>query len=500
MDGLNAVERAAGEMARELHGWERIWAEWEGRKQEADELSARHAERLASADVADSDASALEQQHGNELASLAALEDAIGASVAEVLAAVDACRECMESAQQALPSARERAGSLGVKEGSALAQAATAAAAVEAADAVVTASGERLRRAAVLPGVSVAACGVEWDWDGSGVVDAARALRGRLGERAEGSPASDQVVLNRYRELEDGLSGGYDVVAGEDDGVKYFHVVDDAGRQPLPAVATRVATEAQQTRSRLLADEREVIERFLVGELGEEIRERLLESHDLVLAANRALSSVRTSHGKGAHLNWQIDPEASPAAREATQLLVMAPRAPEEDAKLRDALMDLIRAQREKDPSLGYLAHLREALDYRYWHRFSVQAVDDARPGSLRVLSPRLGLSQGEQRVLSYLALFAAAAAHFDGLGASSPRLLLLDDAFAKVDEPTHGRLLKLLIELDLDFVMTSERMWGCFPEVPSLEIYEALREPLVPGVALVHFRWDGRQRHLIGM
>jgi len=179
---------------------------------------------------------------------------------------------------------------------------------------------------------------------------------------------------------------------------------------------------------------------------------------------------------------------------------VMAPRAAEEDARLRDALMDLIRAQREKDPSLGYLAHLREALDYRYWYRFSVQAVDDARPGSMRTLSPRLGLSQGEQRVLSYLALFAAAAAHFDGLGASCPRLLLLDDAFAKVDEPTHGRLLKLLIELDLDFVMTSERMWGCFPEVPSLEIYEALREPLVPGVALVHFRWDGRQRHLIGM
>ena len=387
-----------------------------------------------------------------------------------------------------------------MKAGSALAQASTAAAAVEVADAAVTASGERLHRAGVLPGVAVAACGVGWEWDGSGVVDAARALQSRVGERPEGGAASDQVVLNRYRELEDGLTGGYDVVASEDDGVKYFHVVDDTGRQPLPAVAARVATEAEQTRGRLLADEREVIERFLLGELGEEIRERLLESHDLVQAANRALAGVRTSHGKGAHLNWQIDPEASPAAREATQLLVMAPRAAEEDARLRDALMDLIRAQREKDPSLGYLAHLREALDYRYWYRFSVQAVDDARPGSMRVLSPRLGLSQGEQRVLSYLALFAAAAAHFDGLGAACPRLLLLDDAFAKVDEPTHGRLLTLLIELDLDFVMTSERMWGCFPEVPSLEIYEALREPLVPGVALVHFRWDGRQRHLVGM
>ena len=118
----------------------------------------------------------------------------------------------------------------------------------------------------------------------------------------------------------------------------------------------------------------------------------------------------------------------------------MAPRAAEEDARLRDALMDLIRAQRERDPSLGYLAHLREALDYRYWHRFSVQAVDDARPGSMRVLSPRLGLSQGEQRVLSYLALFAAAAAHFDGLGASCPRLLLLDEGRPAADR-TRSRL-----------------------------------------------------------
>jgi hypothetical protein len=109
-------------------------------------------------------------------------------------------------------------------------------------------------------------------------------------------------------------------------------------------------------------------------------------------------------------------------------------------------------------------------------------------------------LSQGEQRVLSYLALFAAASAHYEGIGGGCPRLLLLDDAFAKIDEPTHGRLLALLVQLDLDFLLTSERMWGCFPEVPSLEIYEALREPTVPGVAMVHFRWDGKQRHLVGM
>jgi hypothetical protein len=83
--------------------------------------------------------------------------------------------------------------------------------------------------------------------------------------------------------------------------------------------------------------------------------------------------------------------------------------------------------------------------------------------------------------VVSYLVLFAADAAHFTSVGDAypqAPRLILLDDAFAKVDEPTHGRLLGLLVDLDLDAVLTSERLWGCFPEVPSLGIYECLRDP----------------------
>jgi uncharacterized protein YPO0396 len=166
-------------------------------------------------------------------------------------------------------------------------------------------------------------------------------------------------------------------------------------------------------------------------------------------------------------------------------------------------LLALIDAERAVDPSAGYEQHLRAALDYRGWHRFTVKVTDAAYPGSSRTLSNRLGLSQGEQRVLSYLALFAAAASHFEAIARdtpTAPRLLLLDDAFAKVDEPTHGHLLGLLVDLGLDFVLTSERMWGCFPSVPSLEIYEAVRDPTHPGVALVHFRWDGHQRHLVGV
>ncbi len=163
----------------------------------------------------------------------------------------------------------------------------------------------------------------------------------------------------------------------------------------------------------------------------------------------------------------------------------------------------MIEIERATDPTASYEQYLRAALDYRGWHRFVVKVTDIAQPGSARSLSTRLGLSQGEQRVLSYLALFAAAAAQFDSIAKeapAAPRVLLLDDAFAKVDEPTHGHLLGLLVELELDFVLTSERLWGCFPTVPSLEIYEAIRDPAQPGVALMHFRWDGRRRSLVGV
>jgi len=55
-------------------------------------------------------------------------------------------------------------------------------------------------------------------------------------------------------------------------------------------------------------------------------------------------------------------------------------------------------------------------------------------------------------------------------------------------------------VELDLDFIITSERLWGCFPTVPNLHIYECLRDPGTRGVATVHFTWDGRHKRLVGV
>ena len=128
---------------------------------------------------------------------------------------------------------------------------------------------------------------------------------------------TDRVILNRYDELQAALAGGYDIAVDEEDGIKYFHVSDDTGRQPLPTVAARVEADAETARTRLAASERDVIIRFLLGELGDELRERLLEAEDLVAAANTALADVRTSHGKGARLEWKVDPDEADEVRTA---------------------------------------------------------------------------------------------------------------------------------------------------------------------------------------
>jgi hypothetical protein len=117
--------------------------------------------------------------------------------------------------------------------------------------------------------------------------------------------------------------------------------------------------------------------------------------------------------------------------------------------------------------------------------------------GQQRRLSRRAKLSQGETRFVSYVTLFAAADGYLTSLGDDRAlRLILLDDAFAKVDEGTVAELMGLLVTLDLDFVMTGHALWGCFPQVPRLDVYEVRRSNGSSAVT-THVHWDGHSRHL---
>ncbi|MFC3994618.1 TIGR02680 family protein, partial [Nocardiopsis sediminis] len=337
-----------------------------------------------------------------------------------------------------------------------------------------------------------------------------RAVEDGLGPAPEpGTELDDSGILRRREELHRMLSAsdaaGAWTELTESAGVKRLTVHDDDGAHDITAYAERLDQAIAGAEEAAIQREEEAFERHLLGELAGHLSHQIDEAKALISTMNDVLGDVTTSQGLGVRLDWRLAPDADEDIRAVVPLLARpaAKRTRVETTRLRDALRRCIEAIRRLDPEATGGAQLRAALDYRSWFAFTVYVTDAAHPGRERRLGHRTALSQGEQRVVAYLVLFAAAAAQFGSLAAhapDAPRLILLDDAFAKVDEPTHGRLLGLLVELDLDFVLTSERVWGCFPSVPSLHIYECLRDPAVPGIATLHFTWDGNRRRLVGV
>ena len=92
-----------------------------------------------------------------------------------------------------------------------------------------------------------------------------------------------------------------------------------------------------------------------------------------------------------------------------------------------------------------------------------------------------------------HLPLFAAAAAHYSSGTVAGPRMIALDEAFAGIDDQTRGRLMGLLVQLDLDMLLTSHELWGTYGEVPELSIYDLNRKPPTPGVFARHIAWHAR-------
>jgi uncharacterized protein (TIGR02680 family) len=317
-------------------------------------------------------------------------------------------------------------------------------------------------------------------------------------------PATTTAVFAAWQEAASGPAGDVDprIV---DEGVALAVIGrDDAGEHPIHVLAQRLAAAVTRDADLLTERERRLFEEHILGDLGESLRARRLEAEELVTEMNNQLRGVSTSQGIHVQLRWHLRDDVSGDARRAVELLGRPVGAllPDERRELRDALHRLIEASRADAPEDSYTEHLTRALDYRRWFAFRIRYTRPETAGTWHDLHRRSPLSQGEQKVVCYLPLFAAAAAHFSSLAGAaphSPRFVLLDDAFPKIDVRTHPLLFGLLVQLDLDFVVTSERLWGDHDTVPSLAIYEALRDPNERGIAQYRHTWDGQRLHAVG-
>jgi uncharacterized protein YPO0396 len=164
---------------------------------------------------------------------------------------------------------------------------------------------------------------------------------------------------------------------------------------------------------------------------------------------------------------------------------------------LADFLQARIREARDQDEAGTWRDVLAAALDYRRWHRFAVERHQD---GQWRRLTRRTyGTGSGGEKALALtLPQFAAAAAHYQSADPAAPRLILLDEVFVGIDSDMRAKCMGLLETFDLDFVMTSEREWGCYPTLSGLGIYQLASRPGIDAVVCTRWVWNGEQRERI--
>jgi uncharacterized protein (TIGR02680 family) len=254
-------------------------------------------------------------------------------------------------------------------------------------------------------------------------------------------------------------------------------------------------TEEVDARRRLLdTREREILENHLVGEVASALGELIVAAEQRVRDTNAELAERPTSTGMQLRLRWSADPDAPDGLNDArSRLLRQSADAWSEDdrAAVGGFLQRQIRAVRAGDETGTWLERLTRAFDYRHWHRFSVER---RQAGTWQSAS---GPSSGGERVLAAsVPLFAAASSYYSSAGnPHAPRLVMLDEAFAGVDDRARAKCLGLLAAFDLDVVMTSEREWGCYAEVPGLAIAQLSRIDGVAAVLVTRWEWDGAER-----
>ncbi|GAA1514027.1 TIGR02680 family protein [Nocardioides humi] len=333
-------------------------------------------------------------------------------------------------------------------------------------------------------------------WTVTASVGLARTAEQQLGdvdESADGWNAVQQRLSGAANELASQMSRhGHTALLEPHDDVLISRVRYRGDEVDIDRLAERLAGDVAERERLLSAKEREILENHLVNEVAGHLHELLLAADRQLDRMNRELAERKTSTGMQLRVRWRERADGPVGLGAARELMLRSDAT--WSAKDREAIGGFLQARiaeiRQADPTGGWQEHLEQALDYRQWHTF---AVERWQHGSWRSAS---GPASGGEKVLAVsVPLFAAAASHYNSADPHAPRLILLDEAFAGVDDDSRAKSLGLLATFDLDVVMTSEREWGCYPEVPGLSIAQLSRIEGVDAVGVTRWRWDGRAR-----
>ena len=94
--------------------------------------------------------------------------------------------------------------------------------------------------------------------------------------------------------------------------------------------------------------------------------------------------------------------------------------------------------------------------------------------------------------------LFAAVSAKLTDAKDYALRLVALDEAFAGVDEINIKEMFGIMDLLNLDYILTSQSLWGDYGVIKDLAIANLIRPKNSQVVGVQRYRWNGKERQII--
>lgn len=507
--GLAQVESGLSRLADTTAAWARRRRDLARAERDAHRAAARLGEAERDAERAAADHAEAEREATAVEGRVAGLESSVGAEYGEVLrrlAVLDAEGRAAHRRHRELldqvPKLERRVGSLRTElTAAASAREAAERERAEAHGRLVAALDALGDDAAVGPPVSLDTA--------SAVLAAARALVAAHESLATDDQAVERLserVRERVHAAQAALGTRVDVARElASEGWWVVRTLAGGVRRGAGVLAATLSGQLEEARAELAVEEERLFEQTLAGSVRRALADRIRQANALVDGINAQLASVVTAAGSvQVRLRWEVDPDQLDAVKAARSLLLRDP-ADLSDAE-RASLQDFVRARVDQarvelEANAPWEARLRETLDYRTWHRFSLllghRDWEGFQPATARRLQK---LSTGERSIALHLPMIASVAAHYaadDGTPSGCPRLILLDELFAGVDTANRAQLFGTFREWDLDAVFTSDHEWCQYATLDGIAIHHLHPPAGDDPVTSTRFTWDGLSRQI---
>lgn len=257
----------------------------------------------------------------------------------------------------------------------------------------------------------------------------------------------------------------------------------------------------------LRESDRQLFEDILVNTISKKIRAKIYHSQKWVNNMNELMENMNTSSGLSFSLNWtskKAESEGQLDTKELVDLLKMEGSLMKESdlnklsEHFRSKIAEARRLQEDSGKNQSFHSIMREILDYRKWFEFKLFFRKTGQNKKELTNNGFYQFSGGEKAMAMYVPLFSAVYARYEGARIDCPRIISLDEAFAGVDEKNIRDMFRLLHELDLDYMINSQILWGDYDTVPSLAISELFRPDNANYVAVMRYHWNGKVKELL--